>query len=272
MPDQIPPAQNPEKAADPEIDLQWIESHLLTPYRLQRYPRSSRYDPRWIYENERGSHCLWLMESLCTCLDLQPGMRVLELGCGKAIGSIFLAKEFGVQVWAVDVDVSPTENWGRICAAGLQDRVIPLRADARDLPFAEGFFDAVVGINSLQFFGTDDLYLPTRLVKMIRPGGQIGMVVPGLLKEFEGEVPEYLRPYWDPLFFSWHSPDWWRRLWGKTGLVEIQVADTFPDGEGYTIFVTWETVKNSPHAMVHLDGGRNISFVRLVARKKQPWL
>ena len=34
---------------------------------------------------------------------LEPGMRVLDLGCGKGLSSIFLAKEFGVQVWAADL-------------------------------------------------------------------------------------------------------------------------------------------------------------------------
>lgn len=251
-------------AYDPE----WVSSLILTPDRIQRYPRASQYDPEWLYKNQRGSHCLWLMEALCQKMELRPGMRVLDLGCGKVIEAIFLAKEYGVTVWAVDQEANPTENWERVCQAGVQDRVIPLRGDARNLPFPDEFFDAVIGINILQYFGTDDLYLSTRLVKTIHPGGQIGMVVPGLYHEFpDDEVPEYLQPHWDPLFFSWHSPVWWQRLWTKTGLVEVQTADTFDDGEGYTIFVTWETAVKSPHAMVKVDGGRNITFVRLVATK-----
>jgi SAM-dependent methyltransferase len=170
------PPPFPKPAATGEFDAQWVESFLLTPERIQRYPRASRYDPRWIYENERGAHCLWLLEALSPCLDLQPGMRVLDLGCGKASGSIFLAREFEVQVWAVDRDTNPTDNWGRVRAAGLEDHVLPLRADANQLPFPEGFFDLIVGINSMQFFGTDDLYLATRLIKWVKPGGQIAMV------------------------------------------------------------------------------------------------
>jgi ubiquinone/menaquinone biosynthesis C-methylase UbiE len=65
-----------------------------------RFPRSSRYDGRWIVDNLMGPHVLWLAEHLCGALELRPGMRVLDLGCGKAISSIFLAKEFGVQVVA----------------------------------------------------------------------------------------------------------------------------------------------------------------------------
>jgi cyclopropane fatty-acyl-phospholipid synthase-like methyltransferase len=43
---------------------------------------------------------LWLTEWLAEALDLRPGMRVLDLGCGRAMSSVFLRREFGVQVWA----------------------------------------------------------------------------------------------------------------------------------------------------------------------------
>ena len=67
--------------------------------RIGRFPRSSKYDPAWVIENEMGPNVLWLTEFLCEALDLTPGMRVLDLGCGKALSSIFLAREFKVQVF-----------------------------------------------------------------------------------------------------------------------------------------------------------------------------
>ncbi len=39
-----------------------------------------------------------------------PGLRVLDLGCGRASSSIFLCREFGVQVWAADLWFSASEN------------------------------------------------------------------------------------------------------------------------------------------------------------------
>jgi len=36
-------------------------------------------------------------------LTLRPGMRVLDLGCGTALTSIFLAREYDVEVWATDL-------------------------------------------------------------------------------------------------------------------------------------------------------------------------
>lgn len=240
----------------------------LTTLELQkRYPRSAKYDIHWIVENQLGSHCLWLLEALSAALELRPGMRVLDLGCGKAISSIFLAREFALQVWATDLWVAPTDNWGRIQAAGLQDQVFPLRAEAHELPFAEGFFDAIVGVNSLQFFGTDDYYLQNHLIKLVKPGGQIGMVTPGVLREFDGLAPEHLRPYWLPGYYSWHSPDWWRLHWLRTGMVEVELCDTFPDGEGYHIFRRFEQAISDGDKMITLDEGRNITFVRTVVRR-----
>ena len=52
-------------------------------------------------------------------LDIVPrGAKVLDLGCGRAMSSIFLHREFGVQVWATDLWFSASENLQRIRDAG----------------------------------------------------------------------------------------------------------------------------------------------------------
>jgi cyclopropane fatty-acyl-phospholipid synthase-like methyltransferase len=107
----------------------------------EQFPRSSNYHPEWALANASGSaNSLWLTEWLSSGLDLRPGMRVLDLGCGRASSSIFLHREFGVQVWATDLWFSAAENIQRIRDAGAQDGVFPLHADARSLPFAPEFF------------------------------------------------------------------------------------------------------------------------------------
>src|SRR5580704_14775408 len=51
----------------------------------KRFPRSSQYHPEWVLANASGgANSLWLTEWLTTALDLRPGMRVLDLGCGRA--------------------------------------------------------------------------------------------------------------------------------------------------------------------------------------------
>jgi hypothetical protein len=46
------------------------------------------------------------------------------------------------------------------------------------------------------------------------------------------------------------------------------LADNFPDGEGYQIYLRWERKIGYPEKIAEDDAGRNITFVRLVARKK----
>ncbi len=48
-----------------------------------RFPRSGGYDPVWLMKNEMGPNVLWLTEALCEHMTLEPGMRVLDMGCGR---------------------------------------------------------------------------------------------------------------------------------------------------------------------------------------------
>ncbi len=68
--------------------------------------KSETYDKAFINENLMGPNPLKMLEELTDKLDLQPGMRVLDLGCGKGLTSIFLAKEFGVHVYATDLYIA----------------------------------------------------------------------------------------------------------------------------------------------------------------------
>ena len=159
----------------------------------ERFPRSDAYSARWQLENRMGPNSLWLTEALTTQMNLIPGMRVLDLGCGPGVSSIFLAREFGVQIWATDLWVEASDNWRRFDAEGLGDRIFPIHAEARALPYVHGFFDTVTSIDACHSFGTDDLSLET-LARLVKPRGQIGIVVSGLTHEFTDGVPAHLVP------------------------------------------------------------------------------
>lgn len=245
---------------------------LAAALRLEAFPRAAGYDPEWMLANLMGPNVIWLAEALSQVLDLQPGMRLLDLGCGRAISSIFLAREFGVEVWAADLWITPGENWARINAAGLGGRVFPLHAEAHALPFAHDFFDVAVSLDAYHYFGTADLYLGY-YAQFVKPGGQLGIVVPGLREEFAAGLPAHLVPYWERDFWSFHSPHWWRRHWERTGPVEVTSADLIPGG--WQHWLNWLEIAGeygyptSPQeaAMLRLDAGRNLGFTRLAARK-----
>ncbi|NKB68454.1 MAG: methyltransferase domain-containing protein [Candidatus Latescibacteria bacterium] len=218
-----------------------------------------------------GPNVLWLAEALSQVVELRPGMRVLDLGCGKAMSSIFLAREFGVQVWATDLWIEASDNWTRIKEAGLEEQIFPIHAEAHSLPYANGFFDALVSMDSYHYFGTDNLYIG-RCAPLVRPGGPIAIVVPGLEGELDDGVPEELAPYWPWDFCSFHGPDWWRRHWTNSGKVEVERADWVPNG--WRAWLDWEetliehgrTKNQDETQLLRIDGGKRLGFSRVVAR------
>ena len=240
----------------------------------ERFPRSSKYHPDWVMASvSGGAHSLWLTEWLTTAMDLRPGMRVLDLGCGRAASSIFLHREFGVQVWATDLWRSASENLQRIRDAGAEDGVFPIHADARSLPFAGEFFDAIVSIDSFVYYGTDDLYL-NDLARFVKPGGAVGIAGAGLMRDIDGPVPGHLREWWTPDVWCLHSAAWWQRHWEKTGIMDVERADTMPDG--WQRWLDWHRVIAPDNAVeiraLEADRGDYLGYVRLVGRRLAPTL
>ncbi len=178
------------------------------------YPKSATYDARWLVDLDMGPHPLWLLEDLAMDLDLRPGMRVLDLGSGLGATSVFLAKEYGVDVVAADLWVDPTEAAAVFRTEGVADRVLPMRVDAHALPFGHGTFDAIVSIDAWEYFGTADSY-PPYLAKFLVPGGQLGVATPALTTEVRelGEIPEHIDRVVGAESAAWHTAEWLRSQW-----------------------------------------------------------
>jgi cyclopropane fatty-acyl-phospholipid synthase-like methyltransferase len=244
-----------------------VDQRLLS----DRFPRASQYHPEWVRANfSGGANSLWLTEWLSEALDLRPGMRVLDLGCGRAASSIFLRREFGVQVWATDLWFNPSENRQRIDDAGVADGVFPIHADAHALPFAAEFFDAIVSIDSFMYYGTDDMYLNS-LARFVKPGGLIGIAQVGLMTEMADSIPPHLQEWWaQDQPWSLHSAGWWQRHWGRTGLLDMEIADTLPDGWRYwRDWLQFMAPDNTVEiATLEADAGRHLGYVRVVGRRR----
>lgn len=231
------------------------------------FPRASRYPPDWVLSKPFGANVLWLAEWLAEGMNLAPGARVLDLGCGRAKSSIFLAKEYGVQVWAADLWIPAATNLREVRRMGVEDKVFPLHLDARNLPFADEFFDAIVAIDSYQYFGTDDLYLNS-LVRFLKPGGLLGMASAGLMKPLPAEVPEHLRRFWTDDNWCIHTLDWWRDHWDHNRSIDVEVASTMD--QGWRAWEQWARATNVSEwylEMLKRDRGEYLGYVRMVARR-----
>jgi SAM-dependent methyltransferase len=154
--------------------------------------------------------------------------------------------------------------------AGAEDGVFPIQANARSLPFSQGFFDAIVSIDAFMYFGTDDLYL-NYLAQFVRPGGSIGIALAGFTSEIVDQVPAHMSKWWaaeQP--YCLHSADWWRRHWQRTTILDVAVADMLPDS--WKFWRDWLKLIAPANVVeieaIETDAGRNFGYVRAVGRRR----
>ncbi len=214
-------------------------------FRSTLFPLSAAYDKTWIKRNSLGENVLYNLESLCEVMEFKEGMRVLDLGCGKGATAIFLAKEFGVEVWAIDQYITPSENYQRIKEMNCEHSVYPLKLNAKELPFPAHFFDAIVSVDSYMYFGTDEKFTPY-ISQFLKPGGTIGIVDICFSKEinFLAEVPEFMREHFQDKWYFVHSLEWWEKMWNKTGHLKILNSEIVPQNE----FIKNEYVEDFRHS------------------------
>ena len=124
------------------------------------YVKSKKYDTEELQSMIMGPNPVKLCEELLIGNQIPENAVVCDLGSGSGLTSVFLAKEYGFVVYAADLWSDPVENRRFFDRMGLdRSRIIPIKADATDLPFEKEFFDAVVSTDSYNYFGRDERYL-----------------------------------------------------------------------------------------------------------------
>lgn len=109
---------------------------------------------------------------------LQPGARVLDVGCGLAAPALRIAHRYGCHVTGVNISREQVRQGRELIAAhGLADRVAIERGDARALPFTDGSFNAIVCMEAagdICVSEEDKERLIGELFRLLRPGGHVG--------------------------------------------------------------------------------------------------
>ena len=108
---------------------------------------------------------------------LQPGERVLDVGCGHATTTIEAAERVAPAGRVVGVDISTTmlqPARQRVAAAGL-DNIELLEADAQLHAFDPGSFDAVISRFGTMFFENPEMAF-ANLARALHPGGRLVFV------------------------------------------------------------------------------------------------
>lgn len=121
-------------------------------------------------------------------LGLRPGEHLLDAGCGLGAPAILVAKETGARVTGITVsNVQVTEARKRANAAGLAEQAGFEPGDFMSLTFADGSFDAVMAMESLEY--APDLGQVVReLHRVLRPGGRIS--VADLTTESDADIQQ----------------------------------------------------------------------------------
>jgi cyclopropane-fatty-acyl-phospholipid synthase len=113
------------------------------------------------------------LELVARKLGLEPGMRVLDVGCGWGSFAIHAAREHGVSVLGVTLSQAQAElARKRVGEAGLGEQVEIRVTDYRQLPNAS--FDAITSIGMAEHVGERQINLYARsLFALLRPGGRL---------------------------------------------------------------------------------------------------
>jgi cyclopropane-fatty-acyl-phospholipid synthase len=115
-------------------------------------------------------------------LDLKPGQRLLEIGCGWGGLAEVAARDYGVHVTGLTLSVEQKAfAEARLARAGLADLTEIRLADYRD---AEGRFDAVASVEMVEAVG--EAYWPAYLrsiARMLAPGGRAALQLISIREE-----------------------------------------------------------------------------------------
>lgn len=237
-----------------------------------KYLLSEKYNSLELMSKIMGPNPVKLEEELLSDNKIPQNAVVCDLGSGQGLTSVFLAKEYGFKVYAADLWSDPYDNRKFFDAMGLNDeQIIPVKADACDLPFEKEFFDAVITTDSYNYFGRDEEYLDSKLLPFVKSGGYVYIAVPGMKKDCHDNLPPELLLSWTPEQLDYlHDVNYWRSIVSKCGDADVLSVCEMESNE--EVWADWLKQENEyavgDRRAMEAGGGKYLNFIKIVLKKR----
>lgn len=236
------------------------------------YTLSAKYHKPELMAKIMGPNPIKLEEELLLDCRIPQGSLVCDLGSGQGLTSVFLAKEYGFKVFAADLWSDPEENRRFFHEMGLGDeQILPVKADATDLPFEPEFFDGMVSVDSYNYFGRDPEFLDSKLLPFIKQGGYVYIAIPGMEKDCHDNLPPELLLSWTPEQLDYmHDRDYWLDMVSRSkGFEVLEVCEMESNEE---VWADWlaqdnEYARGDRNSM-DAGAGKYLNFIKIVLRRK----
>ena len=237
-----------------------------------KYPLSKKYNTPELMAKIMGPNPVKLEEELLTGHHIPARSVVCDLGSGQGLTSVFLAKEYGFTVYAADLWSDPEDNRSFFREMGLSDeQIIPVKADATNLPFEAEFFDAIVSTDSYNYFGRDPEFLDQKLLPFVKSGGYIYIAIPGMKRDCHDQLPPELLLSWTPEQMDYmHDVAYWCNIISQSRCSEVIEVSQMESNE--EVWKDWLAQENEyavgDRKSMEAGGGKYLNFIKIVLKKK----
>ena len=138
---------------------------------------------RWAQEGEGEKmehHHLNITEKTIRLMDLRPGERVLDLGCGSGWATRLLARlvSDGPEGFGQVVGLDVSDEMIRQARAASKDfeNILYVWGSAQQIPWEENFFDKVLSVESFYYYPDQDRAL-AELFRVLAPSGRMFILI-----------------------------------------------------------------------------------------------
>jgi len=200
-------------------------------------------DSRLVYTTARWRDAATLdraqeekLHVVCERLGLQPGMRLLDIGCGWGSLAKFAATTYGVSAVGVTISREQLELARRRCKG------LPIEFALQDYRDVQGKFDRIASLGMFEHVGAKNYrtYFET-VNQLLRPGGLFYLETIGAPGVFHEDDPWLLKH----IFPNSHIPSWAEICSAMNDIFSIENLENWGDDYGRTVKAWYDNFERS---------------------------